>query len=355
MLNILAAVFIFGLIVLIHEFGHFLFARLCGIHVVEFAVGMGPAVAAATRGNTRYSLRAFPFGGFCAMAGEDSEAAEEGSFNSRPVLARLAVIAAGPGFNFVLAFLAAMVIVTQVGHDGTVVADVMEGYPAAEAGLLAGDRITGINGRKVSAHRDITLYLYTHPGKTVKLAYDRPAGGSFENGGAWEKRTVQLTPRYSEEYGSYMLGVVFKGYEPVKGIGGFLSASAYEVRYCVVSTFDSLGMLLRRQIRADEAVAGPVKIVSMVGETVGESREAGAFALVYVVANWILLLSASLGVMNLLPLPALDGGRLFFLLIELVRGKPVNRRAESMIHAVGMCVLMTLMVLILMNDLRTML
>ena len=149
-----------------------------------------------------------------------------------------------------------------------------------------------------------------------------------------------------------MMGVQFGGYQRIHGIGQLIRYSAYEVKYCVTSTIDSLGMLFRHQIRADEAVTGPVGIVNMVGETVQESRQISARAVVLTLANWVLLLSSSLGIMNLLPIPALDGGRLVFLLIELVRGKPVDPEKEGMVHMAGMAVLMALMMLVLFNDIR---
>ncbi len=355
MLNILAAIIVFGVIILIHEFGHFLLAKLNGIGVVEFSIGMGPRIVSFLRGETRYSVKLFPFGGSCMMIGEDGEQSDPKSFQNKSVWARILVIAAGPGFNFILAFLAAMVIVAQVGHDGTELVGVIDGYPAQEAGLMAGDRITHINGRRVSAHRDISTYLYTHPGETVTLRYVRPAGGSWESGGAAERRSATMTPVFIDEYQSYMLGLQFYGYEKAGSIGEFLSYSLYEVKYCITSTFDSFGMLFRRQIRADEAMAGPVQIVSMVGETVGEGREAGTAAVIYVIANWILLLSASLGIMNLLPIPALDGGRLLFLLLELIRGKALDPEKEGRVHMIGMMLLMMLMVMILFNDIRKLL
>lgn len=352
MLNILAAILLFGVIVLVHEFGHFLFAKLNGIGVVEFSVGMGPRLFSVVRGETRYSIKALPFGGSCMMVGEDAGDPDPKAFNNKPVWARILVIAAGPGFNFILAFLAAMVLVAQVGHDGNILYGVLEGSPAQEAGLQAGDKITRINNRKVTAHRDVSLYLLTHPGETVTLRYERPVGGSWENGGAAERRSTEITPAYNQEYQSYMLGVQFAGWEKVKNPAEFLSASAYEVKYCVMSTFDSFGMLFRRQMKVDEAVSGPVQIVSMVSETVGEGREAGAAAVVYVISNWILLLSASLGIMNLLPIPALDGGRLFFLFLELLRGEPIDPEKEGMVHTAGLMLLMALMVLVLFNDIQ---
>lgn len=186
----------------------------------------------------------------------------------------------------------------------------------------------------------------------MKVSFTRPAKeGTAESDGA-TSGFVTLTPRFSEEYQSYMMGVQFGGYQKIHGIGQLLHYSAYEVKYCVTSTIDSLGMLFRHQIRADEAVTGPVGIVNMVGETVQESRQISARAVVLTLANWVLLLSSSLGIMNLLPIPALDGGRLVFLLIELVRGKPVDPEKEGMVHMAGMAVLMALMVLVLFNDIR---
>jgi len=343
LLNIVAAILLFGFIVFIHELGHFLFAKLNGICVVEFSIGMGPKLISFKKGETRYALKILPFGGSCMMLGEDESQADPRAFNNKPVLARIAVIAAGPIFNFILAFLFAMVIVSNVGHDSAVLQDVMDGYPAAEAGLQAGDKVVRIDNRKVTANRDISLYLFSHPGKSVELQYEREGSG---------RNTVTIQPKYAEEYGSYMVGLQFVPYEKVTSPIKLMYYSAYEVKYCIVSTFDSLGMMFRQQVQVDEAVAGPVRIVTMVGETVGEGREAGASAVIMIISYWILILSASLGIMNLLPIPALDGGRLVFLILELLRGKPIDQQKEGMVHLAGMMLLMTLMVLILFNDIR---
>lgn len=352
MLNILAAILLFGFIVLVHEFGHFLLAKLNGIGVVEFSVGMGPRLFSFTKGETRYSLKILPFGGSCMMVGEDSENPDPKAFNNKPVWSRIAVIAAGPVFNFILAFLFAMVIVAQLGHDSPVLHGVVEGSPAQEAGLMPGDRITRINNRKVTAYRDVLLYTTAHPGETVTIQYQRPPGGSWESGGASEKRSATLAPRFDEEYQAYMLGVQFFGNEKIKGIGELIYYSGYEVKYCIVSTFDSIGMMIRKQINVSDAMSGPVGIVNMVGETVQEGREVGAMAVALILCRWVLLLSSSLGIMNLLPIPALDGGRLLFLFIELVRGKPIDPEKEGMVHMAGMMLLMALMVLVLFNDIR---
>lgn len=352
MLNIIAAILVFGFIVLVHEFGHFLLAKLNGIGVVEFSIGMGPRLFSFVKGETRYSIKILPFGGSCMMVGEDEDASDPKAFAGKPVWARIAVIAAGPGFNFILAFLFALILVAHTGHDSPVLTSVMDGYPAQEAGLMAGDKLVKINGRRVSAYRDVGLYLMSHPGKTVTVKLERPEGGTWEKGTPFQTMEKVLTPAYSAEQGSYMIGAYFEGYKKVTSLPQLIRYSAYEVKFCVVSTFDSLRMLFSRQVKADEAVAGPVRIVSMVGETVGEGRAAGGSALLLIVSYWILLLSTSLGIMNLLPIPALDGGRLVFLLLELLRGKPIDPEKENMVHMVGMMALMALMVLVLFNDVR---
>jgi regulator of sigma E protease len=354
LLNIIAAILIFGCIILIHEFGHFLLAKLNGVGVLEFSIGMGPKLCSITKGETCYSIRCLPFGGFCAMVGEDNDDYGDKSFQSKPVWARISVLAAGPIFNYILAFLAAIVIVLMIGHDSAVMTDVMEGYPAAEAGLQAGDKITKIDHMHIDAYRDISMYLYTHPGKTVTVTYQRPMGGVWKKGTTYEIRKTELTPKYDDEYQSYMLGVILPGYEKVKNPAELIWYSIYEVRYCISSTIESVGMLFRRQISADEAVAGPVQVVGMMSDTVGESREIGVGAIIFVIANWFLLLSASLGFMNLLPFPGLDGGRLVFLVIELIRGKPIDREKEGMVHAAGMMLLMAMMFFVMFQDITKM-
>ncbi len=356
MLNIILAVLVFGLVVLVHEFGHFLLAKINGIGVVEFSIGMGPRLCSFQKGETRYSIKILPFGGSCMMVGEDADDPDPKAFNNKPVLGRISVIFAGPFFNFILAFLFAIVIVLSIGQDTAYVYGVSEGTPAAETDLMPGDKVVEINGQKIRTYRDIMLYMMSHSGREVELTYQRPEDGSWENGGDYEERTVSITPEYSPEAGTYLMGISFYNiYEKPDSIAGIIGDSLYEVNYCIRSTFISLKMLFTKQIAADEAVAGPVRIVSMIGGTVGESREAGGTAILLTLSYWCLILSASLGIMNLLPIPALDGGRLVFLLIELVRGKPIDSEKEGMVHMAGLACLMALMVIVLFNDIRSLL
>lgn len=347
MLYILAGVLLFGVIVLIHEFGHFLFAKLGGIGVVEFSIGMGPRLCSFVRGETRYSIKCLPFGGSCMMVGEDADNPDPAAFNNKSVWTRISVIAAGPVFNLLFAFLCAMVIVAQVGRDMPVLYEVTEGSPAEAAGLKSGDLLTGINNRKIFSRRDVSLYLMSHPGESLTVRYERTADGETK------EYVTKLTPEFHEEYQAFMMGVSFLGnYKKAENLIEFLDYSFYEVKYCIVTTFDGLRMLFQGQMKVQDSVTGPVGIVSMVGETIEEGQRGGAAVLLNVIATWGLLLSATLGIMNLLPIPALDGGRLLFLLVELLRGKPVDPEKEGMVHAAGMVFLMMVMVLVLFNDIR---
>ena len=347
MLSLLAAILVFGLIILFHEFGHFLLAKRGGICVVEFSLGMGPRLLSTVKGGTRYSLKLFPFGGSCMMLGEDEENSDQSAFNNKSVWARISVVAAGPIFNFLLAFLLSMVIVGLTGYQPATVMEVMDGYPAKEAGLLPGDMITEINGRNIHSKDDITLYIQTHAGKTMKVEYKRADG----NGGV-ERRSAVIVPQYSEEDGGYLMGVRFDGVaKPVNGIGQLLVHSAYEVKYWIQYVFDAFYMMFHGEVSLND-LSGPVGIVTTIDDTVDQVIPYGRTVVILTLINFCILLSANLGVMNLLPIPALDGGRLVFLFIEAVRGKPIDKEKEGMVHMAGMMLLMALMVLVLFNDVR---
>ncbi|RGX32987.1 RIP metalloprotease RseP [Enterocloster asparagiformis] len=346
-MSFVAAVLIFGIIIMIHEFGHFLFAKLNGIGVIEFSLGMGPRLYSFEKGGTRYSVKILPFGGSCMMLGEDEENSDQSAFNNKSVWARISVVAAGPIFNFLLAFLLSMVIVGLTGYQPATVMEVMDRYPAKEAGLLPGDMITEINGRNIHSKDDITLYIQTHAGKTMKVEYKRADG----NGGV-ERRSAVIVPQYSEEDGGYLMGVRFDGVaKPVNGIGQLLVHSAYEVKYWIQYVFDAFYMMFHGEVSLND-LSGPVGIVTTIDDTVDQVIPYGRTVVILTLINFCILLSANLGVMNLLPIPALDGGRLVFLFIEAVRGKPIDKEKEGMVHMAGMMLLMALMVLVLFNDVR---
>lgn len=346
-MSLIAAILIFGIIILIHEFGHFLFAKLNGIGVIEFSLGMGPRLASFTKGGTRYSIKALPFGGSCMMLGEDEAEADASAFGNKPVWARISVVAAGPAFNFLLAWILAAVFIGIWGYQGSTVQGVMEGYPASEAGIQAGDVVTGINGRRVHSVKDVNLYTLTHPGEAVEVTYERRGA----DGRAETYETV-IVPQYSEENGAYLMGVLFDG--SVKQVSSPFQAmvqAVYEVEYWIRYVFDTFHMMFAGMVTVND-ISGPVGIVSAIDTTVEQAVPYGIEAVAIMLFNFCILLSANLGVMNLLPIPALDGGRLVFLLIEAVRGKPIDREKEGMVHMAGMMLLMALMVFVLFNDVR---
>lgn len=339
-MGIILAILVFGIIVFIHELGHFLLAKANKIRVDEFSLGMGPRLFSFVKGETRYSLKLLPIGGSCMMGEDDVEDVGEGSFNSKSVWARMSVIVAGAAFNFLLALIFSMIVVGYTGYDEPVISGVVENFPAEEAGLTAGDRIVKMNDKKINIWREITYYNMFHPGETVDLVYERDG----------EKHEVTITPKKDED-GNYLIGITSPAqYEKAN----FLTAiqyGVYEVKFWICSTLESLKMLVTGQVGMDQ-LSGPVGIVDVVDETYQQSKSYGAMVVLMQMLNIGILLSANLGVMNLLPLPALDGGRLVFLILEAIRGKRVAPDKEGWVHAAGMVLLLALMVFVLFNDVK---
>ena len=347
-LGIVLALLIFSAIVLFHEFGHFLVAKLNKVTVVEFSLGMGPRLLSFVgKSGTRYSWKVLPFGGSCQMLGEDMDETGEGTFGSKSVWARIAVIAAGPVFNFILAYILAVVLVSCIGYDLPVVLRVSEGYPAAQAGIEAGDIITSLNGTKIRMYRDVQSYVAYHQeemrsGRGLKVTW-------LHEG---EPREAMLYPQKDDESDRFIMGIVGSSSYTVKGsVPDILRYSFYEVQYSIRAVFQGLTMLVRGEVGLND-MSGPVGVVEVIDETYQESRSDGAF---YVFLNMIslaLLLSANLGVMNLLPIPALDGGRLVFLFVEVIRRRKLDPEIEARVNYAGFMLLMLLMVVILVNDVR---
>lgn len=366
-MSLLAALLVFSVLILFHEFGHFLLAKRGGICVVEFSLGMGPRLISFVKGGTRYSLKLFPFGGSCMMLGEDEELESQSEeerkeafqetygfempsdlsgvpFHETSAWTRFQVVAAGPFFNLILAFLGAFFIISFAGYEPPVVSQVMDGYPAQEAGLQEGDVIWKLNGKSIKIYNDITAYTGFHPGETLEVEYERDG----------IRYTAVLEPEFSEENGRYLMGISYNGARKSESVFTTLRYSVYELRYWVNMTFDSLKMIVKRQVSTDD-IAGPVRIVSMLDTTVKETQQYGLLVVLLNVTSMGVLLSVNLAIMNLLPLPALDGGRLVFIVLEMLRGKPLNQELEGKVHMAGMAALMTLMVFILWNDVRNLL
>lgn len=340
-MNILLAILVFSLLVVSHELGHFLLAKKNGVGVPEFCIGFGPKLIHFEKGGTEYSLRLIPFGGACVMEGEDEESDQENAFTRKSPWARLSILAAGPFFNFLAAFLLALIVIGTVGIDRPYVSGVNEGYPAEEAGIQAGDLITGINGMKIEAYRDIQLFMMGYDGKEELTVTCKRDGETFE---------TSFYPFYDLESQRFFMGTSIYTYRrPVENVLETVKLSFHEVGYWMKYTLATLRMLFQGEVSVSE-LSGPVGIVSAVGTLVEESREDGAFYVFINLVNFSMLLSVNLGVMNLLPFPALDGGRILFVLIELIAGKPVPRDKEGLVHMIGMVLLMILMVFVFYND-----
>lgn len=344
MMTVILFILIFGVVVLSHEFGHFLLAKLNGIHVVEFSIGMGPTLCSFQRKETRYAVKLLPIGGACMFEGEDGLETEngggEGSFLKANVWARIATVVAGPLFNFILAFIVAVIVVSMSPTDTTKLSGTQEGSPAQEAGLMPGDEIVSIDGEKTYVFRDIYLLTLLNKGEPMEVVYER-------NG---ERQKADIKPYYSEAAGKYVIGISGGVYEQAEGLAVFRDAW-YEIRYSVKATYKSLGMMLTGQFNRKD-VAGPVGIaVNVVGKVYEEAKDYGVRSVVLSMLNIVLLLSVNLGILNLLPIPALDGGRLVFLIIEVIRRKPVPPEKEGIVHFVGLVFFMVLMVVVLFNDL----
>ena len=345
-MKIVLALLIFSLIIIIHELGHFLLAKFNGVTVTEFSLGMGPRILSTVKGGTRYSWKLLPFGGSCMMLGEDMDDQGEGTFGSKSVWARISVIAAGPLFNFILAYVLSIFIIGSIGYDQPVIRVVYEDYSAAEAGLQAGDTITKINGKRIHLYRDISNYSLFHQ---KEYASGKPVTVEYVHEG--ETRTAELTAK-DDGTGRYILGISgSQNYRTKATPLEVLKYSAYEVFYWIYSTVGSLKMLLQGGVKLDD-VSGPVGVVNIIGETYEESRPDGAFYVWLNMVNMAILLTANLGVMNLLPIPALDGGRLVFLILEAVRRKRIDPETEAKIHFAGLMALMLLMVVVMFNDVK---
>ena len=349
-MTIIYFVLIFGLVVVAHEFGHFLLAKVNGIRVVEFAVGMGPKLLHFKKGETEYCLRLLPIGGACMfdnedeLGGSENRTYEEGSFPAANVWARISTVVAGPLFNFILGFLLALIIVWFSGSDRPIINGLIEGYPAKEAGIEPGDVITHMNGERIYLAREIYINMYINKGNDMTITYERD-GKSYE---------TTIIPKYNEEEDRYLIG--FQGYGEYVDCknSNIFPYTYYEVRYCLKSTLKSLGMLITGNGSKDD-VSGPIGVAQVIGDVTEQAAPYGMAVVMINMLNIALLLSVNLGVMNLLPLPALDGGRLVFLLIEAVRGKPIPPEKEGMVHFAGFVALMVLMVFVMYNDIMRLL
>lgn len=338
------AVLVLGVLIFVHELGHFLVAKRAGVSVLKFSLGFGPKIAGFTRGGTEYLLSAIPLGGYVKMLGEDpkEEVADlERSFSAKPIGWRSLIILAGPGSNFLLA-IAIFWVVFMVGVPTltTKVGEVMEGFPAREAGLLRGDRIVGIEGQPIEKWEELAKQIHQSPGRPVRLTVERE-GQRFDLAVA-PKATKQKN-LFGEEQEIGLLGIapaeefLTERTNPITAFGRAVYKT-YDLSVLILVTF---GKLLQGVVPA-KTIGGPLLVAQMAGE----QARLGILNLLFFTA----LLSINLAILNLLPIPILDGGHLFFALIEAARGKPVSLKKREMAQQVGLVLLVALMIFAFYND-----
>lgn len=332
---ILLAVLAFGFLIFIHEFGHFITAKLSGVRVNEFALGMGPAIFRVTKGETTYALRILPLGGYCAMEGEDKESSDPKAFGSKSVWKRIMIVIAGSVMNLLAGLL--MLTIFLAPTERWVTPTVAEVVPEimGESGIEVGDTLVEIDGYRIYLANDIITAL--------QLGQDAPYYDVTlkRSGETITLPQVKIELREYERNGETVTnyGVLFAAEESTfVGKVKLIFQNAYNLVRMV-----KLGLvqLLTGQVGMED-VAGPIGIGKMMVDTAQTSLASLLFLVAFI--------SINLGIMNLLPIPALDGGRLLFLLIELIRGKPINPKYEGYIHAAGMIVLMALMVFVAFHD-----
>ena len=343
LVSILIFFIIFGVLVTSHEFGHFIIAKSGGIRVNEFFIGMGPTIWKKQKGETLYSIKLLPIGGACVFDGmdpvaEEKEGYDEHSFLNAPVWRRIATLFAGPFANFIIAYILAVILVSFSAWNFPVIDKMTEESAAAEAGMQPGDKIISVDGEKVYMAGEVTLISQFAEGSPMDIVYERD-GQRYE---------TTLQPKYSAEEGRYYMGIYLGEYGKIEGAQA-LKYAWYEVRYYFKTTYRSLALLVKGKLSKDD-VSGPVGMVKMVDDTYEEVKPYGISAVILTMLSLTVLLSVNLGVMNLLPIPALDGGRLVFQFIEVIVGKPVPPEKEGFVHMIGMVALLALMGFVLFND-----
>lgn len=335
MLTILAAIFVFGVLVTVHEFGHFITAKMTGMRVDEFAIGFGPKIYQQKDGETLYSLRAIPLGGYNKIAGMDpDDPVEPNAFNSKPILARMLVILAGALMNFILPIILFSGIFMVEGRlqlvNEPVLGTVVDEMAAARAGLKAGDRIVTIDGKNVETWTDVVLNLRKAGTEEVTLTAER-------NG---VLQTYKMTPMFDKDAGRPLIGVSPKFSKESLGFFGSIKEGFIYTKNIGLSMVSGLYRIVSGNAPAD--VAGPIGVAQMAGQV----AEKGLLPLM----NFVAFLSINLGVINLLPLPALDGGHFVLLLLEALRGKPLGGKAMTNIQMVGVALILALTVFSTFKD-----
>lgn len=329
MLTTLWAIVIFLLVILFHEFGHFVVAKLLNVRVNEFSIGMGPALLNKQTGETKYALRLLPIGGYVSMEGEDTASDDPRSFSRTPVWKRFLIIVAGALMNFVLALLVLLLVFGLRGKEIPVIGEFTETSALREAGFQTGDRIVSIGGDPVSDWPDLLEQVAALPADTpVEVTADR-------NG---SEITETVTPFLDQTSGRVLLGII----PDTEKDAGFTLQNALGTFWTMMTAMIGFFASLFQGAVGLNDVSGPVGIIG----AIGQASAGGLFPVLMLLA----FISVNVGFVNLLPIPALDGGKIFFLLIEAVRGKPLPQDKESIVHLVGFALLMLLILIVTFKD-----
>lgn len=323
----------FSLLIIVHELGHFTLAKLNGIKVEEFSIGMGPKILSTQGKETKYSIGLFPIGGYVKMMGEEEEVKDERSFSSKSPLRRISVIIAGSAMNFLLALVIFTLTLSKFGYTLPEVNTLLEGSPAMEAGLLEGDKFLKVDGSRVISADDVRI--------GINLAKGNPVDFLIERNG--EKKEITVTPKLVEEDGvsSYKIGFGFKVVENPTILQGF-KQSFKQTAAVISQTYKGLKMMITGNVNLKTDVGGPVSIIKMSSE----AAKSGIWNLMYFIA----FISINLAVFNMLPFPALDGGWTVILLIELITRRKVPDKVVGVMNYVGMMLLFGLMILVTIKD-----
>lgn len=337
--SILSFVFVFMVVVLIHEMGHFIFAKRAGIRVLELGVGFGPVIYSTVRGNTKYSLRLIPFLAFVRLAGIDDESEEDKNipvsekYESMSAFQKFSSIVAGPLANIVLAFFIFSVLSMVVGLPrlSSEVFEVAKGSPAQLAGLKKGDIISGINGETFPDVAFVIEKIHGSSGKEVSLQVRRGD----------KVISIKAVPQYNKKIKAGLLGFALNRSYKKYGVLDGIWAGAEKTSALVITTIYVFGLLLVGKVSLFNLI-GPIGLAQFSGQAASN----GFSSLMFFIA----FISVNLGVVNLLPLPALDGGRIVFIIIEAIRRKPLDIHLENKIHGWGLSLLLVLMVFVSIND-----
>ena len=327
-MTIIYAILIFCLLIFVHELGHFIVAKLSGVRVNEFAIGMGPAIFKKQKGETLYAVRVFPIGGYCAMEVEDEDSDDPAAFNNKPAWKRACVLAAGSFMNLVTCIVLLIIIAFAIGQASTTISEVAPGSPAEKTGVMAGDTVVAVDGTAINEWDDLIQAIGYSKEDTAQVEVLRDG----------EDITLTTDLEYDKEAGRNLIGIspVMKRNPGKAVVAGFTNTGKM-----TVMMYDVLRQLFVGKVSVSD-LSGPVGIVY----ATNEAAKSGIIYVVYLAA----LLSLNLAIINMLPFPALDGGRLLFLVIRLFTGKRVSDETEGKIHFIGICLLFALMIYVTFND-----